>query len=211
MVYSNISIIAIIIGFFGLGYLFNNLLRKIIEGYNDGKYKKEITDIFQSVLDNLYTNKTGFVSRINGTVTIMTELNKIGMVNVVYLMDRRDIAIFKGDKCIYTSDPIDKSLVDQIIVGVDVFYKHEINDIVNVLGMVFSRDEFESKFKIKVEDIKKGMFGHSPKEEVSDIEKIKRQNEVKFNIDDILDRITSVGIENLTPEEKKFLDSYNNE
>ena len=211
MVYSNASIIAIIIGFFGLGYLFNNLLRKIIEGYNDGKYRKEITDIFQSVLDNLYTNKTGFVSRINGTVTIMTELNKIGMVNVVYLMDRRDIAIFKGDKCIYTSDPIDKSLVDQIIVGVDVFYKHEINDIVNVLGMVFSRDEFESKFKIKVEDIKKGMFGHSPKEEVSDIEKIKRQNEVKFNIDDILDRITSVGIENLTPEEKKFLDSYNNE
>ena len=211
MVYSNASIIAIIIGFFGLGYLFNNLLRKIIEGYNDGKYKKEITDIFQSVLDNLYTNKTGFVSRINGTVTIMTELNKIGMVNVVYLMDRRDIAIFKGDKCIYTSDPIDKSLVEEIIVGVEVFYKHEINDIVNVLGMVFSRDEFESKFKIKVEDIKKGMFGHSPKEEVSDIEKIKRQNEVKFNIDDILDRITSVGIENLTPEEKKFLDSYNNE
>ena len=211
MVYSNGSIIAIIIGFFCLGYLFNNLLRKIIEGYNDGKYRKEITDIFQSVLDNLYTNKTSFVSRINGTVTIMTELNKIGMVNVVYLMDRRDIAIFKGDKCIYTSDPIDKSLVEEIIVGVEVFYKHEINDIVNVLGMVFSRDEFESKFKIKVEDIKKGMFGHSPKEEVSDIEKIKRQNEVKFNIDDILDRITSVGIENLTPEEKKFLDSYNNE
>lgn len=202
MVYSNVSIIAIIIGFFGLGYLFNNLLRKIIEGYNDSKYQKEITDIFQSVLDNLYTNKTSFVSRINGTVTIMTELNKIGMVNVVYLMDRRDIAVFKGDNCIYTSDPIDKSLVEEIIVGVQVFYKHEINDIVNVLGMVFSRDEFERK---------KGMFGHSPKEEVSDIEKIKRQNEVKFNIDDILDRITSVGIENLTTEEKKFLDSYNNE
>lgn len=203
MVYSNGSIIAIIIGFFSLGYLFNNLLRKIVDKYNDGKFIKEITDIFQSVLDNLYTNKTSFVSRINGTVTIMTELDKIGMVNIVYLMDRRDIAIFKGDKCIYTSDSIDKSLVDQIIVGVEVFYKHEINDVVNVLGMVFSRDEFESKFKIKVEDIKKGMFGHSPKEEVSDIEKIKRQNEVKFNIDDILDRITSVGIENLTPEEKK--------
>ena len=211
MVYSNGSIIAIIIGFFSLGYLFNNLLRKIVDKYNDGKFIKEITDIFQSVLDNLYTNKTSFVSRINGTVTIMTELDKIGMVNIVYLMDRRDIAIFKGDKCIYTSDSIDKSLVDQIIVGVEVFYKHEINDVVNVLGMVFSRDEFESKFKIKVEDIKKGMFGHSPKEEMSDIEKIKRQNEIKFNIDDILDRITSVGIENLTPEEKKFLDSYNNE
>lgn len=211
MVFRNESVIAIILGFFCLGYLFNNILRKIIEGYNDGKYRKEITDIFQSILDNIYTNKTSFISRINGTVTIMTELNTIGMVNVVYLMDRHDIAIFKGDKCIYTSDPIDKSLVDQIIVGVETFYKHEINDIVNVLGMVFSRDEFESKFKIKVEDIKKGMFGGMSKEEMSDIEKIKRQNEVKFNIDDILDRITSVGIENLTPEEKRFLDSYNNE
>ena len=141
----------------------------------------------------------------------MTELNEIGMVNVVYLMDRHDIAIFKGDKCIYTSDTIDGTLVEEIIVGVEVFYKHQINDIVNVLGMVFSRDEFESKFKIKVEDIKKGMFGGMSKEEMSDIEKIKRQNDVKFNIDDILDRITSVGIENLTPEEKRFLDSYNNE
>jgi hypothetical protein len=208
MVYSNV---AIIIGFFCLGYLFNNLLRKVIDGYNNGKFIKEITDIFQSVLDNLYTNKTSFVSRINGTVTIVTELDKIGMVNIVYLMDRRDIAIFKGDKCIYTSDSIDRSLVDEIIVGLDVFYKHEINDVVNIMGMVFSRDEFENKFKIKVEDMKKGMFGGFPKEEMSDIEKIKRQNEVKFNIDDILDRITSVGIENLTPEEKRFLDSYNNE
>jgi acid stress-induced BolA-like protein IbaG/YrbA len=59
--------------------------------------------------------------------------------------------------------------------------------------------------------MKKGMFGGFHKEEMSDIEKIKRQNEIKFNIDDILDRITSVGIENLTPEEKRFLDSYNNE
>ena len=100
MVFRNESVIAIILGFFCLGYLFNNILRKIIEGYNDGKYRKEITDIFQSILDNIYTNKTSFISRINGTVTIMTELNTIGMVNVVYLMDRHDIAIFKGDKCI---------------------------------------------------------------------------------------------------------------
>lgn len=213
MVFRNESVISIILGFFCLGYLFNNILRKIIEGYNDGKYRKEITDIFQSILDNIYTNKTSFISRINGTVTIMTELSEIGMVNIVYLMDRRDIAIFKGDKCIYTSDTIDRTLVEEIIVGVETFYKHEINDVVNVLGMIFSRTEFENKFKIKVEDIKKGMgmFGGIPKEEMSDIEKIKKQNDVKFNIDDILDRITSVGIENLTPEEKRFLDSYNNE
>jgi hypothetical protein len=211
MVYSNASIIAIIIGFFSLGYLFNNLLRKCIEKYQDTKYTKEITNIFQNVLDNIYTNKTSFASRINNTVTVKTDLNGIGLMNIVYLMDRQDIALFVEDKCIYTSDSVDKSLIEQIIVGLNIFYKNEINDVVNVLGMVFSRDEFENKFRVKVDDIKKGMFGDYPREKVSDIEKIKRQNEIKFNIDDILDRITSVGIENLTPEEKRFLDSYKNE
>jgi hypothetical protein len=209
MVYSNTTIVAIIIVFFGLGYLFNNLLRKIIDVYNEKNYKKEIDNIFQSILDNIYTNKTSFNSRINNTVSVMTELSEIGSVNIVYLMDRKDIAVFKGDKCIYTSDSVEKKLVDEIISGVEIFYKHEINDVVNVMGMVFSRDEFEKKFGVKVEDMKKMSFGQ--KEEMSDIDKIKKRNEVKFDIDDILDRIGSVGIENLTPEERKFLDNYNNE
>jgi hypothetical protein len=210
MVYNSISIIALSIGFFCLGYLFNNLLRKILDIYNEKNYKKEIDNIFQSILDNIYTNKTSFNSRINNTVSVMTELNEIGSVNIVYLMDRKDIAVFKGDKCIYTSDSVEKKLVDEIISGVEIFYKHEINDVVNVMGMVFSRDEFEKKFGVKVEDIKKGNFG-GLKEEMSDIEKIKKRNSVKFNIDEILDRISSVGIENLTPEERTFLDNYNNE
>lgn len=209
MVYSNATIIAIILGFFALGYLFNNLLRKILDVYNEKNYKKEINDIFQGILDNIYTHKTSFNSRINNTVSVMTELENLGSINIVYLMDRKDIALFKGDKCIYTSDSAEKELVEEIIMGVEIFYKHEINDVVNVMGMVFSRDEFEKKFGVKVDDIKKGKFG--PKEELSDVDKIKKRNEFKFNIDEILDRISSVGIENLTPEERNFLDNYNNE
>lgn len=209
MVYSNTVIIAIILGFFALGYLFNNLLRKVLDVYNERNYKKEINDIFQGILDNIYTHKTSFNSRINNTVSVMTELENLGSINIVYLMDRKDIAVFKGDKCIYTSDSAEKELVEEIIMGVEIFYKHEINDVVNVMGMVFSRDEFEKKFGVKVDDIKKGTFGS--KEELSDVEKIKKRNEFKFNIDEILDRISSVGIENLTPEERNFLDNYNNE
>jgi len=187
----------------------NNLLRKVLDVYNERNYKKEINDIFQGILDNIYTHKTSFNSRINNTVSVMTELENLGSINIVYLMDRKDIAVFKGDKCIYTSDSAEKELVEEIIMGVEIFYKHEINDVVNVMGMVFSRDEFEKKFGVKVDDIKKGTFGS--KEELSDVEKIKKRNEFKFNIDEILDRISSVGIENLTPEERNFLDNYNNE
>jgi hypothetical protein len=139
----------------------------------------------------------------------MTELESLGSINIIYMMDRKDIAVFKGDKCVYTSDSAEKTLVEEIIMGVEIFYKHEINDVVNVMGMVFSRDEFEKKFGVKVEDMKKGFGGM--KDEMSDIEKIKKRNAVKFNIDEILDRISSVGIENLTPEERNFLDNYNNE
>jgi hypothetical protein len=200
----------ILLGGICLGYLLNNLVRKILDVYQERNYKKEINDIFQGILDNIYTHKTSFNSRINNTVSVMTELENLGSINIVYLMDRKDIAVFKGDKCIYTSDSAEKTLVEEIIMGVEIFYKHEINDVVNVMGMVFSRDEFEKKFGVKVEDIKKGNFG-GLKEEMSDIEKIKKRNSVKFNIDEILDRISSVGIENLTPEERNFLDNYNNE
>jgi hypothetical protein len=198
----------ILLGGICLGYLLNILVRRILEFYNDKIYKREINDVFQGILDNIYTHKTSFNSRINNTVSVMTELNDLGSINIVYLMDRKDIAVFKGDKCIYTSDSAEKTLVEEIIMGVEIFYKHEINDVVNVMGMVFSRDEFERKFGVRVEDMKKGF---SLKEEMSDVDKIKKRNSVKFNIDEILDRISSVGIENLTPEERNFLDNYNNE
>ena len=203
MVYS-----MILLGGICLGYLLNILVRKILDVYNEKVYKKEINDVFQGILDNIYTHKTSFNNRINNTVSVMTELGSLGSINVVYLMDRKDIAVFKGDKCIYTSDSAEKTLVEEIIMGVEIFYKHQINDVVNLMGMVFSRDEFEKKFGVKVEDIKNG-FGM--KNEMSDIDKIKKRNSVKFNIDEILDRISSVGIENLTPEERNFLDNYNNE
>jgi len=205
MVYS-----MILLGGICLGYILNNLVRKVLDIYQEKNYKKEINDIFQGILDNIYTHKTSFNSRINNTVSVMTELDNLGSINIVYLMDRKDIAVFKGDKCIYTSDSAEKTLIEDIIMGVEIFYKHEINDVVNVMGMIFSREEFEKKFGLKVEDLKKGNFG-GLKEEMSDIEKIKKRNSVKFNIDEILDRISSVGIENLTPEERKFLDNYNNE
>ena len=199
----------ILLGGICLGYLLNILVRKVLDFYSEKSYKKEINEVFQGILDNIYTHKTSFNSRINNTVSVMTELDDLGSINIVYLMDRKDIAVFKGDKCIYTSDSAEKTLVEEIIMGVEIFYKHEINDVVNVMGMIFSRDEFEKKFGVKVEDIKKGFGGM--KEEMSDIDKIKKRNSVKFNIDEILDRISSVGIENLTPEERNFLDNYNNE
>ena len=88
----------------------------------------------------------------------------------------------------------------------DKQFEDKINDVVEVLGFVFSREDFERTFKIKVEDLtnpeKMKMMDES------DIDKIVRENDSKFSIDDILDKINKVGIDNLTEDEKKFLQNY---
>jgi hypothetical protein len=204
------SILATFIGALSLGYLINNLVRKIVDKYSISKYNEEVNNIFKNILDNIYNNRTQFQNRINNTVSITTSISSIGEINIIYLVDKRDIAIFKNERCIYTSDVVDKDVLDEMIVTIEIYYKSEMNDVVNLLGMVFSREDFEKKFKIKADDLKKTIFGGNNAGEQSDIDKIVNNNKSKFNIDDILDRISSVGINNLTPEEKKFLDNYKN-
>ena len=77
MVYS-----MILLGGICLGYLLNNLVRKILDLYQERNYKKEINDIFQGILDNIYTHKTSFNNRINNTVSVMTELENLGSINI---------------------------------------------------------------------------------------------------------------------------------
>jgi hypothetical protein len=97
-------------------------------------------------------------------------------------------------------------LLDEIITAIDIYHKTKIVDTVNMMGLIFSREEFEKKFNIRVEDMKKGMYAPM---EVYDIDKMINEDEIDFDIDYILDRISEVGIDNLTPDEKEFLNNYN--
>jgi predicted phosphodiesterase len=81
-------------------------------------------------------------------------------------------------------------------------YKHEIENIVSILGMVFSKDEFERIFKIKFEDLNISV------NETSDIDRILEDNNNRYDIDEILDKISKGGISSLSPDEKKYLEDY---
>ena len=159
---------------------------------------------FIQILKNIKSGKTKFKSRVNNTIYIETNLNDYGNVGIVYLMDRQDIAIFKDEKCIYTSSLIDSSLVNEITKAIDTKHNKDINDVVELLGFVFSREDFEKSFNVNIKELKNNI-----KKEESDIERIVNKNKKKFDIDEILDKISKVGIENLTEEEKQFLKNYN--
>jgi hypothetical protein len=81
--------------------------------------------------------------------------------------------------------------------------------VVQILGFTFYREEFERTFRIKAEDLKKANLFESP--QIDEIDKIKSDNKRKFDIDDILDKISAFGIASLSIEERLFLDNYSNE
>lgn len=201
----NINIL-IYITIFLSGFYIRHLMGKYADSVRRNNLIRDINNQFKEVLNNILSSNSIFKNRVNNTVYINTKLKDYDDVNVIYLMDRKDVAIFKDGKCIYTSEMVEKDTIKSITTAIDKKFEDKINDVVEVLGFVFSREDFERTFKIKVEDLtnpeKMKMMDES------DIDKIVRENDSKFSIDDILDKINKVGIDNLTEDEKKFLQNY---
>ena len=147
-----------LIGAFCLGYVFSSFIRKVMEKIADDESSKKVNDVYSNLLNNVHDDKTIFTSRINNTISLETLLDGEGKVNIMYMMDKKDIAIFKNDNCIYTSNLVKPDLLDEIITAIDIYHKTKIVDTVNMMGLIFSREEFEKKFNIRVEDMKKGMY-----------------------------------------------------
>jgi hypothetical protein len=187
---------------------------KLAEFIANKKIKKENDDIlkdrqkqYTEILTKLSNGKTRFKTRVNQTVYISVKLTDHGKVNIVYLMDKKDIAIFKEDKCLYTSDQVDQNLLTDIITSIENRHGWKIEDVVNVLGFVFYREDFEKSFGMKFDDISKSL-GMRQQQSDSEIDNIVNNNETKFDIDEVLDKIGKLGIEMLSEEEREFLDNY---
>ena len=161
---------------------------------------------FVNLHNNLENSKLVFRSRVNQTVILETNLVDIGLVSIVYLMDKEIVCIYKENKCCYTSENINKEYNEKIMNKIHEKYGNEINDVVDVLGVIISKSELEKnlkEFEKKYPNMDLSLLNN--KSEMSDIEKIIEDNDKKLDIDTILDKINKVGIENLTKEELHFL------
>ena len=206
-------VLVVLIFVFGVslgGYLQKRLFERAlrIEKEKADELKK---NQFIEISKKVKSGKSKFRTRVNDMVYLSVNIEEHGNVDLIYLMDKDDVAIFQQTKCLYTSDGIDKSLIDEIISTIYKIHGKKINDVVEILGFVFYREEFENSFNIKVEDLKKSDLFSNLSNDIGEIEKIKTENRRKFNIDEILDKISSLGIASLTIEERLFLDNYSNE
>jgi hypothetical protein len=187
------------------GYLLKKLFDKVSNKVNNLKEIKEKNDQYDIVYKNIINKKSRFKTRVNSAVYIGTKLPDYGRVNIVYLLDKNDVVIFKDEKCIMTSEFVEKSLLENIIKEIVNRHGYRIYDVVEVFGLVFYRPDFEERFNVNFEDIRERMSSI----DLSEIDKIKGVNKIKFDMDEILDKISKVGIENLSIEEKEFLNNFN--
>jgi hypothetical protein len=205
-----LEIISIFGGGVFVGYLFKLWSDKLTDKVNNLRDIKDKNSQYEKVYQNIINKKSRFKTRVNNTVYIGTKLPDYGRVTIVYLLDKNDIVIFKDDKCIITSDSVSKDIVNNIIKEINYRHGFRIDDIVEVLGLIFYRPDFEKNFNVNFQEIKERAMRMSREmSDLSDIDKIYKKNNVSFDIDEILDKINKVGIENLTNEEKEFLNNFN--
>lgn len=192
---------------FLLGFLYAKAAERIKEHFKSKKLLKDMANQFEEILGNIKKGKAVFVSRVNHTVMLDTRLKDYNVVNVVYLMDKSIVCIFKENKCIYTSEKLDKRLSESLIENINEQYRSQINDVVEVLGVTISREELESKLKDFEKTHPNIDMTSLNRQEPTELEKIVEENEERFDVDDILDKINKVGMERITKEELEFLKS----
>ncbi|NDF16380.1 MAG: hypothetical protein EB079_00220, partial [Verrucomicrobia bacterium] len=127
-------------------------------------------------------------------------------VDIIYLIDRDDIAIFQNTTCLYTSDSVENEIIEQIIKSICLIYNKKINDIIEVLGFIFYREDFEKSIGYKIDEMIKNPIFSIPEVQQEEIKQTK-----VFDIDELLDKISQYGLPALTPEEIDFLDNYSND
>jgi len=192
------------------GLLSYHFINKLLKWKESKKIIDNISSQFKEVLSNLKKDEVVFVSRINHTVVIDTRISKLDVINIVYLMDKEIICIFKDNNCISTTENIDKDLKNEIVLEINKKFNDQINDVVQLMGLIISKEEFQTRIK-EIQDIIK----NNPEsmnidlDEESNINEILNNNNIKFDVDQILDKISKHGIKSITPEEKSFLDNLN--
>ena len=205
--------------YFVLGILFKAFVDGIKQTVAAIKVKKENEQRYKQVLRRIRKGKSSFKTRVNNTVYISTTLHEIGEVDVILFLDTKKVAIFKDNKCLYTSDAIAEDLKKEIVTEIETKYAADIDDVVELLGNKISRSELEDKIsevmksnsiESDLEDLSSKL--HDLRQYLTDAETVNDEENTytQEDIDAIFDKISKGGMNSITEEEKKILDDYSN-
>jgi hypothetical protein len=208
------SNIILLVGGFVLGILFYTILESLTKYLKSKKIIDDSSNQFKEIIKNLKTGTTNFVSRVNETIFIDTNLKDWKDVSIIYLIDKQMVCIFKDNKCLYTTEIVDETLKNKLISEICEKYKTEIDDIIEIMGNKISKSEFESRIdEFKSSSMEGISFNFVTEEQDSEVDQIVIDNEYKFDLDEILDKLAKNGYDRnfLSEEEIDFLDQKSKE
>lgn len=159
----------------------------------ENRVKVENNSIFSEIFDMIGTKNIKFLNRHNEIVTFRVK-SSMGKLDVLYFLDRNDLAIFQNGVCVYTTIYVDRKKVTKICNKLDETYDKKIKDFVVVSNNIIDRRTVERMY-----------IQNKPLPHVNSVNSVKP---IDLNLDDILDKINKVGFENLTDEEKDFLKNH---
>jgi hypothetical protein len=167
----------------------------LLECYRNKKIQDSLDSLFKEVLSNITNGSSKFISRVNNIVNIEMNLESQGSVNIMYWLNSKDVSIFKGENCIYTSNNVNQDIMKKISANILLNYNESINNTVIVLDTIFDKDTFS---RLTGVDIDTAII-------MDDITPTQLPDP---SLDEILDRINIVGYDNLSDFEKKLLKKY---
>lgn len=215
------NIALIIIGII-CGIFVGKIYTKAREKVKKRLYKEESIKQYDNITRNIVTGNAKFKSKINNIVILTTKLPVYGDVEILYEIDKQDISIFKDNKVLFISKDIDSTTISNIIRYISQIFSNEINKKRKKItpsdldiGSMFAGLDIG---KIMDDILKGGMpgssisFSYDPTSGSAqplntDVKEQKKK--IILEMDAILDRINEVGYDNLTKEEKDFLDNQN--
>ena len=149
------------------------------------------TNFFKEIYTSLLS--TGkFLSRVNDNIDVSIILD--GKThNLIYIMDKSEIAIFLGKDCLSISSGmrVDRKIIDKIISEINSRWSKKIKSVVNINGSIIDSATYNritSNFPLD--------------------EEVNSSKKISFDLDDILDKISQVGYDNLSDSEKEFLTKF---
>ena len=145
--------------------------------------------IFIDVKKNI--KKLKFKQRIQNYIHL-----KSGKYTIVYILDKKELAIFEKDSCIAVSSQLNSSNVPlQLMNYIENNFEEDIHRKIIQLGNYIVSDN---------------LFGNAVQFEMqfpNETGEIHKKNEIQLDLDTILEKIHNSGMKSLTKEEQEYLNN----
>jgi len=186
-------VLGLVLGFFAAFAVIKVIDRTLLQKKIDEKI-----DIFKDILNSIDKNQIKFINRVNNTVGFSILTSRVGIVELVYTLDKGELAILQKGNCLFTSSGIGDELINKICFRLNNQFGKDIEDVTDVHGNIIDNKTIK-RVTNNIGNMSSGLGLPLP------------PKEPEFDIDELLDKISKSGVESLSKNEKEYLDNLNND